>query len=76
MAGDPNSDLFMRSLTDSRAFITCASATISNIFSSIGSKLGRSGTSFIAFARCRKRRYALVDFGFIIYLIGMRVNVE
>jgi len=38
--------------------------------------LGRSGTSFIAFARCRKRRYALVDFGFIIYLIGMRVNVE
>jgi hypothetical protein len=38
--------------------------------------LGRSGTSFIAFARCRKRRYALVDFGFIINLIGMRFDVE
>lgn len=76
MAGDPNSDLFMRSFTESRAFIMCASATISNIFSSIGSKLGRSGNSFIAFARCRKRRYALVDFGFIIDLIGVRIDVK
>jgi hypothetical protein len=42
----------------------------------MGSKLGRSGTSFIALARCRKRRYALVDFGFIGFLRRVRINVR